>query len=119
MLKVATVFSGIGAIEFALKRMNIEHEVVFACDNGEREVEIDYEKEKVVVDALSSPQEKKEYVEKLYAQKTKSKNYMQESYVANYPIKDNMFFSIRTEKEMEREKIETLFEGLNDVSKMN
>ena len=34
-------------------------------------------------------------------------------------IKDNMFFSIRTEKEMEREKIETLFEGLNDVSKMN
>lgn len=92
MLKVATVFSGIGAIEFALKRMNIEHEVVFACDNGEREVEIDYEKEKVVVDALSSPQEKKEYVEKLYAQKTKSKNYMQESYVANYPIKDNMFF---------------------------
>ena len=63
MLKVATVFSGIGAIEFALKRMNIEHEVVFACDNGEREVEIDYEKEKVVVDALSSPQEKKEYVD--------------------------------------------------------
>ena len=92
MLKVATVFSGIGAIEFALKRMNIKHEVVFACDNGEREVEIDYEKEKVVVYALSSPQEKKEYVEKLYAQKTKSKNYMQESYVANYPIKDNMFF---------------------------
>ena len=38
MLKVATVFSGIGAIEFALKRMNIEHEVVFACDNVEREV---------------------------------------------------------------------------------
>ena len=92
MLKVATVFSGIGAIEFALKRMNIEHEVIFACDNGEREVEIDYEKEKVVVDSLSSPQEKKEYVEKLYSQKTKSKNYMQESYVANYPIKDNMFF---------------------------
>ena len=92
MLKVATVFSGIGAIEFALKRMNIEHEVIFACDNGEREVEIEYEKEKPIVDSLSTAQEKKEYVEKLYAKKTKSKNYMQESYLANYNIKDNMFF---------------------------
>lgn len=31
-LKVATVFSGIGAIEHALKRMNISTEIVFACD---------------------------------------------------------------------------------------
>lgn len=35
MLKLATVFSGIGAIEHALKRMNIDHEIVFACDNGD------------------------------------------------------------------------------------
>ncbi|MTI66291.1 MAG: DNA (cytosine-5-)-methyltransferase [Firmicutes bacterium] len=34
MLKIATVFSGIGAIEHALKRMGIKHEIVFACDNG-------------------------------------------------------------------------------------
>lgn len=34
MLKVATVFSGIGAIEQALKRMEIPHKIVFACDNG-------------------------------------------------------------------------------------
>ena len=61
MLKVATVFSGIGSIEFALKRMNIEHEIVFACDNGEREVEIDYLKEKAVIDSLGTPLEKKEY----------------------------------------------------------
>lgn len=38
MLKLATVFSGIGAIEHALDRMNIEHEIVFACDNGDVEV---------------------------------------------------------------------------------
>lgn len=31
-LKVATVFSGIGAIEHALKRMNIPTEIIFACD---------------------------------------------------------------------------------------
>lgn len=92
MLKVATVFSGIGAIEFALKRMNINHEIIFACDNGEREVQIDYEKERIVVDSLSTPQEKRNYVENLYNQKTRSKNYMQESYLANYSIKNNMFF---------------------------
>ena len=33
-LKVATVFSGIGAIEHSLERMGIEHEIVFACDNS-------------------------------------------------------------------------------------
>jgi DNA (cytosine-5)-methyltransferase 1 len=34
-LRVATVFSGIGAIEHALERMGIEHEIVFACDNSD------------------------------------------------------------------------------------
>ena len=34
-LRVGTVFSGIGAPEFALKRLGIPHEIVFACDNGE------------------------------------------------------------------------------------
>lgn len=38
MIKLATVFSGIGAIEHALKRMNIEHQIVFACDNGDVEI---------------------------------------------------------------------------------
>lgn len=38
MLKVATVFSGIGAIEHALKRANIEHEIIFACDNGDVDI---------------------------------------------------------------------------------
>lgn len=38
MIKLATVFSGIGAIEHALQRMNLEHEIVFACDNGDVEI---------------------------------------------------------------------------------
>ena len=38
MIKLATVFSGIGAIEHALDRMDIEHEIVFACDNGDVEI---------------------------------------------------------------------------------
>lgn len=31
-LRLATVFSGIGAVEHALQRMNIPYEIVFACD---------------------------------------------------------------------------------------
>lgn len=50
MLRLATVFSGIGAIEHALDRMNIEHEIVFACDNGD--VELDIPKVKVDIDAI-------------------------------------------------------------------
>ena len=38
MIKLATVFSGIGAIEHALQRMGLEHKVVFACDNGDVEI---------------------------------------------------------------------------------
>lgn len=35
MIRLATVFSGIGAIEHALDRMGLESEIVFACDNGD------------------------------------------------------------------------------------
>ena len=38
MIRLATVFSGIGAIEHALKRMNIDHKIVFACDNGDLDI---------------------------------------------------------------------------------
>ena len=38
MIKLATVFSGIGAIEHALKRMQLEHKIVFACDNGDVDI---------------------------------------------------------------------------------
>ena len=38
MIKLATVFSGIGAIEHALDRMGLAHQIVFACDNGDVEI---------------------------------------------------------------------------------
>ena len=38
MIKLATVFSGIGAIEHALDRMGLEHKIVFACDNGDVDI---------------------------------------------------------------------------------
>ena len=34
--RLATVFSGIGAIEQALIRTHVDHDIVFACDNGDQ-----------------------------------------------------------------------------------
>ena len=92
-INIATVFSGIGAVEFALKRMGIKYNIVFACDNGDREITYDIGKEREYVRSLKSTEEKKEYVENLYANSTKQKNYVQMSYEANYPeLEDNMFY---------------------------
>lgn len=39
-MRLATVFSGIGAIEQSLRRLGIDYEVVFACDNGDVELNL-------------------------------------------------------------------------------
>lgn len=39
-MRLATVFSGIGAIEQALRRLNVPYEIVFACDNGDVELSL-------------------------------------------------------------------------------
>lgn len=91
-IRLATVFSGIGSVEFALKRMGISHEVIFACDNGE--VEISYNKihEMEAIKKLGSPKEKMEYVDRLYQSKTRKHNFVRDTYLANYLIKDDLFF---------------------------
>ena len=38
MIRLGTVFSGIGAIEHALERLGIEHKIEFACDNGDVDI---------------------------------------------------------------------------------
>ena len=93
-LKLATVFSGIGAIEFALRRLNVEYEVVFACDNGERDINIEKEREFKIVKTLGSPLEKENYVNALYLKNTRRPNYMQKSYEHNYKkeLENGYFF---------------------------
>lgn len=39
-MKLATVFSGIGSIEQALRRLGKDYEIVFACDNGDVELNL-------------------------------------------------------------------------------
>ena len=40
MIRLGTVFTGIGAIEQALKRLGLEHTIVFGCDNGDVELKL-------------------------------------------------------------------------------
>lgn len=91
-IRLATVFSGIGSVEFALKRMGLKHSLVFACDNGERDIQYDEEKEKSIVRSLDGPIAKKEYIDKLYESKTRCKNYVKESFLANYPEFDENYY---------------------------
>lgn len=58
MIRLATAFSGIGAIEHALNRMGLENEIVFACDNGDvsiltKDVDTDIDEIKIELDLLS------------------------------------------------------------------
>ena len=41
-IQIGTLFSGIGAFEHALNQLNIKHDILFACDCGERELPLTY-----------------------------------------------------------------------------
>ncbi len=90
MIKLATLFSGIGAIEQTLKKMGIKYKIIFACDNGEREVYIsDYDMS--LIDKFKSNKEKQVLINKYYSN-LKKINFMEKSYKANYDINDNNFY---------------------------
>lgn len=91
-LKIATVFSGIGAPEQALIRLGVPFETLFACDNGERLIEYDHEEEFAKIQAMSSVVEKREYVDQLYSQKSHQTNFVQQSYLANYEVRNDNYF---------------------------
>lgn len=95
MIRLATLFSGIGAIEQSLIRLHESYELVFACDNGEIELNFDLEKAKEDISKLNTKQEKKKYVDKLYSA-TRKTNFVKKSYLANYPInEDDFHFDVR------------------------
>ena len=91
-IKVATVFSGIGAFEQSLNKIGIDYEILFACDNGEREISntkqeiLDYSSNKGF-----DSYELNEYVKSLY-DLTKKENMMRKSYLANYDISNDRWY---------------------------
>lgn len=91
-ISIGTVFSGIGSPEQALMRLGHPHKVLFACDNGERMIDIDYAKEYAYIKTLATAKDKREYVDSLYAIKTRQVNYVQQSYLANYEVEGNNFY---------------------------
>lgn len=90
-LRVATVFSGIGAFEQALHKLNIKHKIVFACDTGERYIEFD--NKDLPSDFFNLPNSKREKIISSIYDKTKKPNYVRQSYFANYDITDDRWFT--------------------------
>lgn len=83
-LRLATLFSGIGAIEQALIRNNTPYEIVFACDNGDIEIDYNHEEEFKKIQSMTSKIDKKKYVDNLYSSMSRKQNYVKQSYLANY-----------------------------------
>ena len=90
MIKVATVFSGIGAAEQALQQMNVEHRIVFACDNGERYLKQTPEEIEAILKNFSA--EYRETVLGLLYDSTGKPNNVKKSYFANYDIDESRWF---------------------------
>ena len=90
--RLATAFSGIGAVEQALKRLGIDTEIVFACDNGDIEIDVDTDAELQKIKLMNSVAEKREYVKNLYSTLSRKTNFVEISYKGNYEITDDNFF---------------------------
>lgn len=95
-LQIATVFSGIGAFEQSLNKLNIAYDIVFACDNGEREIKENYDDiMKYAKEHNFTDDELTNYVKKLYSN-THKENHMKTSYFANYEVsEENWYEDIR------------------------
>lgn len=90
MIRIATVFSGIGAAEQALQQLGIKHEIVFACDNGERLLKQSFEEVSTVLENFSA--EYREAALRLLYDSTGKPNNVKKSYFANYDIDESRWF---------------------------
>lgn len=109
-LRIGTLFSGIGAAEFALKRLGVPHEIVFACDNGEIMLSADDETIQEKLRTLRTLEERKAYISSLIPKKV---NFVKKSYLANYDMhEDDFYHDVRyMEGTQYRDKIDILVGG--------
>lgn len=95
-IRLATTFSGIGAVEWAFKRLNLKHNIVFACDNGNINIDIDVNEELTLIKKLNKAKLKKQYVDNLYKNNSRKTNFVEITYKNNYDInKDDFHQDIR------------------------
>ena len=90
MVRIGTVFSGIGAAEHALSQMGIDHDIVFACDNGERYLKQSAEEIACLLDNFSD--DYKEQALSLLYDSTGKPNNVKKSYFANYHISESQWY---------------------------
>ncbi len=90
MIQLATVFSGIGAPEEALEQLGVPFNIVFACDNGERELKISYDEIMEKTKDMTSEQ-RIAYVDELYVKSHKVNN-VKPSYFANHDISEDRWY---------------------------
>lgn len=90
MIRLGTVFSGIGAVEHALDRLGIPYEIAFACDNGERRLKTSYNVIQQNTLGMSNA-EKDAYISALYDAEA-GINYVEQEYKANYPVDEGRFY---------------------------
>lgn len=93
-MKLATVFSGIGAPEQACRIVfgKNGYDSVFACDNGERELNIDENQIRSLIKDLDDESAQRA-IEDLYLKAGPNK--MKASYLANYKLTDRWYEDIR------------------------
>ena len=89
-IRVGTVFSGIGAPEFALKRLGIPHKIVFACDNGEVDMLESEDNIAKQLEAIKDLEERKRYVASQI--NPRKVNYVKKSYLANYSMDEKDYY---------------------------
>lgn len=91
-IRLATVFSGIGAVEQALLKQKIPYNIAFACDNGENELKISKQDiEKLIEEKGIKKADIPAFIKQLY-QNTGKINWMKKSYLANYPLDEKNWF---------------------------
>ncbi len=90
MIKLATVFSGIGAVEWALKRLGKDHEIVFACDNGEIDLQVNEDEFREYIKSLPTKEAQKKAIDDLLLTSRKA-NFVKQTYLANYNIPEDKF----------------------------
>lgn len=92
VIKVGTLFSGIGSFEFALKRLGLKYEILFACDNGGIEIKYDQKSLLKKIKGLNSNLEKNNFVKELYKTKSTKTNYVEKTYLKNFPCKEENYY---------------------------
>lgn len=91
-IRVGSLFSGAGAFEYAIKKCGLDFSTIFACDNGEIEIEIDYEVEFKKIKNMELISDQRDYANNIYLSSTRKRNYMKEIYCANNEVDNNNFF---------------------------